>query len=268
MEWTWKTGKKLSYLTIPEWWELGVTVGFSTRGGGGESKEPYSSLNLALHVNDDENDVQRNRSLFLEEFEINSENCVTAEQVHGTKIRTVTIEDKGRGMKDIATAFSKCDGFLTQSNVGLLCFFADCVPIYFFNPKLGMIGLAHAGWKGTVNRIAAEVIKEIRLAGGSVQDTLVAIGPCIKECCYEVDENVASVFNNYTNPLILQQKLDKYILNLSEANKEILMSEGVPRANIIIADFCTSCNPHLFYSYRREGITGRMGAFIYKREEI
>ncbi len=253
MEWTWKTGKQLLYLTIPEWWELGVTIGFSTRGGG-ESKEPFSSLNLALHVNDNVIDVLRNRSLYLQEFEIDSESCVTAEQVHGTKIETVTIKDKGRGMRDMATAFPKCDGFLTQSNVGLLCFFADCVPIYFFNPKLGIVGLVHAGWKGAANRIAAEAINEIRLAGGSVQDTLVAIGPCIKECCYEVDENVASVFKNYTNSL-LHKKLDKYMLNLSEANKEILMSEDVPRANIIVANSCTSCNPHLFYSYRRDGIT-------------
>lgn len=267
MEWTWETGKKLLYLTIPEWWEQGVAVGFSTRGGG-ESKEPFSSLNLALHVNDDESDVLKNRNSFLAEFKIDNENCVTAEQVHGTKIDIVTIEDKGRGMKDIATAFSQCDGLLTQDHIGLLCFYADCVPLYFFNRGLGMVGLAHAGWKGTANKIASKVIQEIKLAGGSVQDTLVGIGPCIKECCYEVDENVASVFKNYTNSHILQKKLDKYRLNLSEANKKILMFEGVPRENIVVSHLCTACNPDLFYSYRRDGITGRMGAFIYKRKEI
>lgn len=267
MDWTWETGKKLLYLTIPEWWEQGITVGFSTRGGG-ESKEPFSSLNLGLHVNDKQSDVLKNRNSFLAEFKIDSENCVAAEQVHGTKINIVTIEDKGRGMKDIATAFPLCDGLLTQDNIGLLCFYADCVPLYFFNRELGMVGLAHAGWKGTANKIAAKVIQEIRLAGGSVQDTLVGIGPSIRECCYEIDENVASFFRQYDNPLILQQKLDKYRLNLSEANTEILMSEGVPKENIVVSDLCTACNPDLFYSYRRDGFTGRMGAFIYKREEI
>ncbi len=267
MHWTWKTGEKLLYLTIPEWWEQGVSVGFSTRGGG-ESKEPFSSLNLALHVNDEQTDVLKNRNLFLTEFDIESGNCVTAEQVHGTKINIVTIEDKGRGMKDKATAFSKCDGLLTQDNIGLLCFFADCVPIYFFNHHMGVVGIAHAGWKGTANKIVAKVIHEIRMGGGSVQDTLVAIGPCIKKCCYEVDENVASFFKSHCDSRILVQHEDKYRLDLSEVNKEILMSAGVPRENIVISNLCTACNPDLLYSYRRDGITGRMGAFIYKRKEI
>lgn len=267
MEWTWKKGKKLLYLTILEWQEQGITLGFSTRGGG-ESKKTFSSLNLGLHVNDVESNVLTNRNKFLEEFEINYEQCVTAQQVHGTKIETVTIEDKGRGMEDLATAFSECDGFLTQANIGLLCFYADCVPVFFFNPRIGMVGLAHAGWKGTANKIVAKVIQEIKLAGGSVKETLVGIGPCIKECCYEVNEDVASVFKNYNNSLILQQNLGKYRLNLSEANNEILVSEGVPRGNIVVSNLCTACNPDLFFSYRREGITGRMGAFIYKREGI
>jgi len=233
MKWTWKTGKKLLYLTIPEWLEQGVTVGFSTRGGG-ESKEPYLALNLALHVNDNEEDVLRNRNIFLAEFDMESENCVTAQQVHGTEINIVLNKDKGRGMKDIATAFSQCDGLLTQESIGMLSFYADCVPLYFFNPEIGIVGIAHAGWKGTANKIASKAIQEIKLAGGLVEDTLV----------------------------------DKYKLNLAEANKEVLISEGVPNENIVISDLCTACNPNLFFSYRRDGLTGRMGAFIRKRKEF
>ncbi|KUO60719.1 MAG: hypothetical protein APF84_16055 [Gracilibacter sp. BRH_c7a] len=267
MKWTWKTGKKLLYLTIPEWLEQGVTVGFSTRGGG-ESKEPYLALNLALHVNDNEEDVLRNRNIFLAEFDMESENCVTAQQVHGTEINIVLNKDKGRGMKDIATAFSQCDGLLTQESIGMLSFYADCVPLYFFNPEIGIVGIAHAGWKGTANKIASKAIQEIKLAGGLVEDTLVGIGPCIKECCYEVDVNVASFFKSFHNPHILQQHQDKYKLNLAEANKEVLISEGVPNENIVISDLCTACNPNLFFSYRRDGLTGRMGAFIRKRKEF
>ena len=265
MEWNLTSGKKLIYLSIPEWSQLGAMVGFSTRGGGG-SKDPFTSLNLALHVNDDEIDVLHNRDIFLAEFNMDSENCVTAEQVHGTKINRVTTKDQGRGMKDIKTAFSKCDGLVTQDEIGLLCFFADCVPIYFFNPKIGMIGLAHAGWKGTAAKIVSKLIEEIRYAGGSDKDTLAAIGPCIRECCYEIDENVASFFKNYLGTPILKKQAEKYKLNLAEANKEVLISEGVLPENIVISKLCTACNPDLFYSYRRDGLTGRMAAFVQKRK--
>lgn len=265
MEWVWITGKRLLYLTIPAWQDNGVQVGFSTRKGG-KSQEPFSSLNLGLHVKDRNEDVLQNRELFLAEFDINSRECAAADQVHGTKIVMVTGVDKGRGMSEIATAFPECDGLITKNSIGLLGFFADCVPLYFFNPGIGMVGLAHAGWKGTAERIAEGVIDSIRLNGGKVENTLVAIGPCIRECCYLIGEDVAAAFGKYLNTSVMQKKSQKYSLNLSQANKEILISTGVHEKNILTSDLCTACNPDLFYSYRREGHTGRMGAFIYKRK--
>lgn len=267
MEWTWKTGNKLLYLTIPEWTELGIAVGFSTRGGG-ESKQPFSSLNLALHVGDDPKDIWRNRNKFLAEFNIDSENCVTGEQVHGTSINRVMLEDRGRGMKEMSTAFSECDGLVTQDDIGILCFFADCVPIYFFNPEIGMVGLAHAGWKGTANNIVFKVIEEISLAGGLAKDTFVAIGPCIKNCCYEIGPDVADSFIRYIDTPILQQHAEKYRLDLSEANRALLVSAGIRSENMVVSDYCTACHPELFYSYRRDGLTGRMAAFIMREKRF
>lgn len=269
MGWKWHKGKKLDYLTIPEWTEKGVILGFSSRKGG-ISKEPYSSLNLGLHVGDDSSAVLENRKIFLNEFNCNFQDCTAGKQVHGTNVVFVTEEAKGRGMYDPETAFPDTDGLLTEEYIALMAFFADCVPLYFFNPRLGLIGLAHAGWKGTANRIAAIMLKKMEEKGGRAADCLVAVGPSIGKCCYEVGEEVFRIFRenfNEVSDFVVELPDRKYKLDLKEANKKILLSEGVLPENIQVSSLCTACHPDRFYSYRRDGLTGRMAAFIWKKGE-
>lgn len=268
MPWEWRKTKKIKYLTIPEWSKSGVQAVFSTRDGG-VSEGAFSSLNLALHVNDNADDVLQNRKTFLSELGYSEGKSIVAEQVHGVRVIQVTRADLGRGMKLLNTAIPECDGMVTlEAGVGLLCFYADCVPLYFFNPKIGIVGLAHAGWKGTAGNIIKEALAKISLAGGRPEECLAAIGPCIGSCCYEVGENVASVirekFNEVSRSVITEASPGKYKLDLIKANEVSLISEGVPRENISIANLCTFCNASQFYSYRREGVTGRMAAFIRK----
>lgn len=158
MKWEWQRGFSLQYLTIPQWSKWGVKAAFSIREHG-VSQEPYSSLNLALHVGDQPEAVLENRKIFLSEFGQDPENCTAANQVHGTNVVSVTEQERGRGMFELASAIPKCDGMVTTESIGLMCFYADCVPLYFFNPCIGMIGLAHAGWKGTAHQIIREVLK-------------------------------------------------------------------------------------------------------------
>lgn len=263
--WKWQRGKKLDYFTIPRWSELGVKAVFSTRSGG-VSKLPYSSLNLALHVDDNPEDVLHNREIFLAEMEYSAKDCVVAQQVHGTRVATVTAKDKGLGMLVMTDAIPECDGMVTSNEVGLLCFYADCVPLYFYDPPTGTVGLAHAGWKGTAHGIVREVLARIKAAGGAPETCLAAIGPCIGGCCYEVGENVVSVFRENFNKLSMFTKIGqgKYKLDLVGANHLLLTAEGISPENISVAGMCTACFPDSFYSYRREGLTGRMAAFLAK----
>ncbi len=267
MRWEWQKGASLQYLTIPQWSKWGIKAAFSTRELG-VSQKPYSSLNLALHVGDAPEAVLENRKIFLSTLGHVPENCVVGNQVHGTKIVSVTEQERGRGMFELASAIPECDGMVTTESIGLMCFFADCVPIYFFNPRIGMTGLAHAGWKGTAHRIIRKVVEQMKQAGGLVQDCHAAIGPCIGPCCYDVGEDIAEVFREKFNDVscLTNTRSQKYKLDLVKANQRVLEEEGFRPENIVVADLCTSCHPEYYYSYRRDGNTGRMAAFIIKEE--
>jgi YfiH family protein len=266
MRWQLFHGKNIDYLTIPEWSELGANLAFSLRDGG-VSKAPYCSLNLALHVDDSPENVLQNRRIFLEELGCSFADCTAVSQVHGNKVIEVGEQDKGIGVRELDPNIPECDGMVTTSNIALLGFYADCVPLYFFEPQAKIVGLAHAGWKGTALNINQKILHKIQSLGGSLENCLVAIGPCIGPCCYEVGEEVATVFTKEArgSDLISKSGSDRYSLDLAGVNKSQLIREGICPEHIVQAPFCTACHKDLFYSYRREGSTGRMGAFIQKK---
>ena len=268
MGWLLKQGKNTLYWTIPEWTSFGVRLAFSTIQGG-QSTGSYSSLNLGLHVNDNPRNVLKNRKLFLAEFGCSLDDCIAAEQIHGTKVQIVTAEQKKSGMYDYADSIPACDGLLTTDPLlGLMAFFADCVPLYFYCPRTKIIDLAHAGWRGTVNNIAKEMLDKLKLAGASAAECQVAIGPSIGACCYQVSSDVAAIFREkFGNPPFLTPaEQGKFHLDLKEANRYLLISEGVLPKNIISSDLCTFCQAEYFYSFRRAQVTGRMAAFIIRQD--
>lgn len=268
MGWEWEARGDIKYLTIPEWSKWGIKAAFSTIIGG-VSGSPFSSLNLGLHVGDNPNDVLQNRKIFLQSLGHSLDGCVVAEQVHGIKVHHATMMDKGRGMQELESAIPGCDGMVTSDDIGLMCFYADCVPIFLICPEIDMIALAHAGWKGTANQILKEVLMKIKMAGGTPEGCFAAIGPCIGSCCYEVDDYVFSAFRenfNKVKDIFTSTAPGKYKLDLVKANWELLISEGILPEHILSSELCTACNPSLFYSYRRDGLTGRMAAFIIKEK--
>jgi YfiH family protein len=261
--------QKEEYFTIDHWVKKfpNLTVGFTTKNGG-SSKEPFSSLNIGFHVNDEEKIVIGNRQLLADKLNYPLDSWVGAEQTHEVTVRKVTKKDRGVGAKDYLSAFKHTDGFFTvdQELLLTLCY-ADCVPLYFFHPDSGAIGIAHAGWKGTVNGIAEEMIQTFQSEGIEANNILVAIGPSICEDCYIVDDRVIKLVQNRLEhverkPYNLISD-HQYKLNLKECNKEILLSAGVKEENILITNLCTSCQTEYFFSHRRDkGKTGRMMSFI------
>ena len=264
MSWRWRENGSLTFLTIPKWQAEGIDMGFSTRVGG-VSQVPYDTLDLGLHVGDNPASVLENRRRWLNLWGVSWSEGVVGEQVHGTNVLWVNKENGGQGIRESRTAIPAVDGLVTQSKIGLMAFFADCVPLFFYYPELKAVGIAHAGWKGTAQKIGQKVIERFEEAGGRTEEAWVAIGPSIGPCCYSVDERVAVQFraNFGETPFLQRQEDGHYLLDLWEANRILLQEKGVRPENIEVASICTADNPEWFFSHRRDGArTGRMAGWI------
>ncbi len=244
-----------------------ATHGFSCRLGG-VSKKPWQALNMGLHVGDTEADVLENRRRFLSALHLKAECVISPEQVHGTNIMRVTEADAGRGALAYAKAVPKTDALITNvPGLPIMLCFADCVPILFFDAENKAVGIAHGGWKGTVNRIAAKTVQRMQKEFGTDPGKLrIGIGPSIGACCYAVREDVSQAFREafpgYEEEIFSMHGSEEH-LDLWAANRIQLMETGVPRANIEEAKTCTSCEHAWFYSYRADGSkTGRMATVI------
>ena len=193
-----------------------IVHGFSTRLGG-VSKEHLSSMNLSFSRGDDQENVLENHRRFAKAVGYNSERLVFSDQVHDVNIYIVKEEDAGKGIIK-ESDIKNIDGLVTNvKNIPLITFYADCVPLFFYDKVNKVVGLAHSGWKGTVGNIANEMIKTMINQYGSNSDNIVvAIGPSICMDCYEISEDVAIKFEaKYTDEELKNMLLNKEMENIS-----------------------------------------------------
>ena len=241
--------------------------GFSARQGG-VSPAPYDSLNMALHVGDDPACVWENRRRYFAALGLDAERICTIRQVHGTEIARAFRRDAGRGARDYDDALADADAVITNdSGVPLMLCYADCVPVMLYDPKHHAAGLIHAGWKGTVGRIAAKTLERMTsVFGTDPLDVLAGIGPSIGAACYEVHSDVAERFSMAFpghEDMLLREIDGRTHLDLWAANCVQLVEAGVPAAQVDCAETCTACEHTTFYSYRAAGgRTGRMAAVM------
>lgn len=142
---------------------------------------------------------------------------------------------------------------------------ADCVPILLFDKKAGVAGAVHAGWRGTSAGILKRTIEMMQSEFGSLpEDIMAAIGPSIKGCSYEVDDNVMKAVRSASGDGgYIKEAGEKYFIDLAHANRLQAISSGIPEDNIWLSDECTFCNSEKFHSYRYSGEkAGRQGGFI------
>lgn len=264
--------KNEQYFLIDEWTTDSLIAGFTTKNGG-VSTNNFSSLNVGLHVHDHDEAVLENRRIVGNLLDFPLENWVGAEQTHDTNIVKIEQRDKGRGGVNYEDSFKETDGFFTkESGLFLSLCYADCVPLYFYSSKAHAIGIAHAGWRGTVQGIGREMVRIFEEEHVNLRDIKVVIGPSICENCYIVDERVIRLVQN-----ILEHVEEKpynlisgnqYHLNLQALNRQLLVKSGILEENIRISKFCTSCHEQYFFSHRRDrGRTGRMMSFIGWKED-
>ncbi|MDL4839983.1 peptidoglycan editing factor PgeF [Aquibacillus rhizosphaerae] len=256
-------------LMIKEWMDeqSNLVAGMTTRHGG-VSKSPFATMNLGFHVQDEYQDVLDNRHLLSSILQQPLDNWVMGEQIHGTKVKVINEIDLAKGAKYHEDALSGVDGLLTN-RPGVLCtaMFADCVPLFFYDSNSSWIGIAHAGWRGTVNKIAVEMILAFVEQNVDIKTLKVAIGPCISKMAYEVDEKVIqNIPETFKSNVITSTGSGRYLLDLRQLNREIIMQAGVLEENISVTGYCTYQHD-IFFSHRRDnGTTGRMLGFIGYRE--
>lgn len=233
----------------------------STRRGG-VSKGPFAESNMSYHVGDSPENVTINRGRLCNYAGIDLKCLVLGNQVHGTNVSVITGKDAGRGAKDYDSAIPNTDALITMSSsvaIGVLT--ADCVPVMIYDPVRHSAGIAHAGWKGTLNRIAARTVLKMQGTFGShPEDCFIILGPSIGPCCYHVDESLIEVFRKTFGDEVYKSN---GTLDLAKAVEIQLLDIGVKRERIHFEGICTSCNREIFYSHRAENcITGRMMSLI------
>ena len=265
--------------------------GFSTRTSGFSEAYGGHALNLGFTKHDSRHAVERNRATLLKELGASEKRAVwplvTLRQIHSDLVHCVS---------EMPKAPLAGDGLITKMpGIILAILTADCLPIVLVDPKQWAVGIFHAGWRGTVNRIVEKGVGEMRrCVGTKAQDIRAAIGPGIHNCCYEVGPEVRTQFESqfeYGDKLFREVEesdpvREKYpllfltarapghgelpkkiFLDLVEANRRQLLAVGVLPKNIAASPLCTSCRTDLLFSHRAEkGITGRMMAVVGIRE--
>ena len=261
------TVKGVSYLTYNRLSRLDfLHHAFSTRLGG-VSKGDCAEMNLAFGRGDSKETVLENYRIFCEAAGFSTDSLVASAQDHHTFVRRVTKADRGTGIykpRDMQSV----DGLITdEKGVTLVTYYADCTPLFFADVKNHAVGLAHAGWRGTVGKIGREVIKQLSMNfGTNPEDLVCCIGPAISKCCYEVDRPVADKFYNAfgnCSDIVFEKGGGKFTVDLLQANRQVLLDCGVNDENITVSDICTKCSSELLWSHRATGgKRGTMAAFM------
>ena len=206
-------------------------------------------------------EVENNKQLICDELNIPLENLVIPIQTHSDNIYIVNSEQE-TGNRNLTKQLDNVDALITNNpNIALALNFADCVPIILYDPVKKVVAIVHAGWRGTVAKIASKTVeKMIENFNVNPQDIIALIGPCISKCCFEVKEDVLqkllqSVDNQEENVFYNSH------VDLKLINKLQLLASGVIK--IDLCEYCTCCQNELFFSYRKEnGKTARHSAVI------
>lgn len=222
---------------------------------GGFSDLPYNSLNLSPYVGDCSENVSKNRHLVA--GYLGFDDFITVNQVHGTNI--LEIKEK----TDLKHLYFEADGIITDLiNLPIGILTADCIPFILLSEK-GISVAVHAGWRGLFGGILEKAVGLLKKNGA--EEIAIFGGPSIGVCCYEISGDLLKKAQELY-PDAIQYIENKPHLNLKFIGLMVLKSLGISEKNILMVDDCTSCNNDTYFSYRREGITGRQAGIVLRIE--
>ncbi len=217
-----------------------IIFGFSTKIGA-ERKAPYY-FNLSNSVGDVKEIVNENRRLFFESLNLEPENIALQKQVHGD---TITYVSSGGEI-------GESDAMITDKfNIALGISSADCAAIFILDTKEKVIAAVHSGWRGTEKKILFKTLQRLKVDYNSSPENLIAyIGPSISQKNYEVGKEVVELFDEKYSIALGE----KYILNVSQANYDMLLNFGLSKNNIQVSSLCSYELNNVLHSYRRDGL--------------
>ena len=243
-----------------------ISHGFLTRLGG-VSPAPFASLNFDTRDGDSHTNTEQNRALVAKLLGFDTNRLLTMNQVHGSNVLTID-----KPVNDISfTGLSKisADAIITnQCGIAIGVLTADCVPILLLDPVKKVIGIVHAGWRGTVKGVVQKAIDAmVKQFDTDKQTILAAIGPSIGPCCYKVDEVVIKELgvlgSEFGVAEFIKKQDNAWRLDLKKANFVQMLDIGLLEKNISVENLCTSCRNDMFFSYRADGkVTGRQLNFV------
>lgn len=243
--------------------------GFSSRIGGVSEQTHTASLNLAFGRGDSRETVLENLFRFGEAVGFDVDRVISVNQIHSVKIRTVSAPDAGEGY--LRETQEACDGYLTfDSGIVLGVKTADCVPILLYAPQgenqPACVAALHAGWRGSVGRIAGIAVEKMKAAGIDAGTVRGAIGPAIGACCYEVREDFRERFAETLGTVAAEKYVRQadrpgvWYADIKALNRDILLESGLTPEHIDLSGLCTSCHPVEFFSHRYSG--GHRGTML------
>ncbi|MBQ8893650.1 MAG: peptidoglycan editing factor PgeF [Clostridia bacterium] len=245
----------------------GLRHGFSTRHGG--VSEGYLASMSFSYQKENEEIVDENFRRFSAANGLPFDSLVLTHQTHTAHVVTVdeSYKNQGRHRK-----LRETDGLVTAApGLGLVCFTADCVPLLLADPHARVVAAVHAGWRGTVQGIAAEAVAQMVAAGAEEKEILVAIGPSIGPCCFEVGPEVQREFTRRFGeelPAVPSHREGHTMVDLWQANRLVLQQCGVAENHIFTSEICTFCNNKDYYSHRyTNGMRGSLIGAIAMEEK-
>lgn len=213
--------------------------------------------------------VEKGLKLLSEEFNFDVGNICRPKQTHTDRVEKIEKGDEGIYVQK----FDNVDGFITnKKNKVLMLSFADCTPLLFYDPIKNVVANTHSGWKGTLKTIGIKTVEKMQKEYDcNPKDVVCCIGPHIRKCHFEVDEDVKDLFYNKFKDLENIEEIikynkqnNKYYIDTATINKQILLNIGLKEENIIDSNICTVCNSDICHSFRTEKeLSGRAVTIIY-----
>lgn len=244
---------------------------FSTTRGEVDRRNAYSGVNLCDYVGDDALRVLDARLTLAMQLGIDLDDLVMPRQTHSCRVvvideqfRSLDIDKQEQALEGVDALVTSLKGVVIGVNT------ADCVPIVLVDGQAGVIAVAHAGWRGTVGRIADSVVKEMCRQGARAERIQAAMGPSICQDCFEVGDEVVDAFRKagfLLDEIVMRNAATgKAHIDLRTANRDVLIAAGVPADNIVTSRHCSRCESDRFFSARRLGInSGRTFTAILQR---
>lgn len=257
------------FITFPSFDQTGLVRHLYSTRRGGVSQGVLGPMNLGFSRGDSLPNVMENYRRICYVSGIYPGDMVFSDQVHKDTVLAVDARDRGKGIMK-PKEMQDVDALVTNTpEVCLVTTHADCVPLFFLDPVKKAIGLAHAGWRGTLLEIGRKTVEKMtECYGCDPGDILGGIGPSIGPCCFEVGQDVSTLFEvmfpDWEDKIILPGRAeDKKQIDLWETNRLIMMQAGLKPENITVTDLCTRCEAEYFHSHRRMGnARGTQMAFL------